>query len=860
MGRILLRPIRIVFFSRLACLVVGCLFSSQLLPAAPQTETLANCQTLLQTGRYAECLEATTKAIEARSYGEEWPILQARAQLLLGKYPESLVSISAGIERYSWSVRLRQIQHEAAIANGNDELAAAALAETEKLASTAAWRYTDADDLAALGQIALAVGVDPKSVQEGYFERARRNYPNRPDGFVAAARLALEKGDAALAADLLQPVIKEFGSDPEILFLASEALDSANPERSAELLQQSLATNPNYFPALLKIADKQIDREDYAGAEETLRKILAVNPHHPETHAYLAVLFHLKNNPAAEAESRAAALRFAPSSPIPDYTIGRKLSQKYRFREGAAAQRKALEANPGFTAARVQLAQDLLRLGKAAEGWKMVEEAQQKDAYNTTLFNLLQLRDSLDRFTTLHSEHFEIRMEKQEAALYGPRVVELLEEAWSKLGSRYEFQPATPVIVEIYSRQDDFAVRTFGLPDVAGFLGVCFGSVVTANSPASRRDSPSSWESVLWHEFCHVITLQKTGNRIPRWLSEGISVYEERLRDPRWGQKMTPAFRQRIEQGKAVPIAKLSSAFLNAESGEDLNYAYFQSSLAAEYIATVHGLPALNAVLTDLNNGLAVNDALERHTGGLDALENGFTEFLKKQASTLSPDADFNAEEVEKIPADDAAALTLFLQNHPNNIPALLRQAALQTDTNPAAAEQTLKSVVRLVPEDSSPRCARRLLADLFRKQNRTADETQILREHLTLSADDVDAAARLQELCIGQMAWTEAVQLGQLIFAADPFRSIVLQRTATAAEAAADLPAAVSALDALRQLQADDAPRLHFRIAQLVKNSDPAAARRRLLLALEQAPRFREAHRLLLQLTNTTPTTNPQP
>ncbi len=39
---------------------------------------------------------------------------------------------------------------------------------------------------------------------------------------------------------------------------------------------------------------------------------------------------------------------------------------------------------------------------------------------------------------------------------------------------------------------------------------------------------------VLWHEFCHVITLQKTGNKIPRWLSEGISVFEERRADVRW--------------------------------------------------------------------------------------------------------------------------------------------------------------------------------------------------------------------------------------------------------------------------------------------------------------------------------------
>ena len=34
--------------------------------------------------------------------------------------------------------------------------------------------------------------------------------------------------------------------------------------------------------------------------------------------------------------------------------------------------------------------------------------------------------------------------------------------------------------------------------------------------------------AVLWHEFTHVVTLTATKNKMPRWLSEGISVHEER--------------------------------------------------------------------------------------------------------------------------------------------------------------------------------------------------------------------------------------------------------------------------------------------------------------------------------------------
>jgi hypothetical protein len=148
---------------------------------------------MMASGKYAECLAATTKAIEEKSYGEEWPILKAQSELALGKYPEALATVVAGIERYAWSARLRHLEYEYALANGKKEQAAAALMEVEKQVATASWRYTDADDLAAIGWVAIALGADAKAVQEGFFERARKNYSNRPDGFLAAGRLALDK-------------------------------------------------------------------------------------------------------------------------------------------------------------------------------------------------------------------------------------------------------------------------------------------------------------------------------------------------------------------------------------------------------------------------------------------------------------------------------------------------------------------------------------------------------------------------------------------------------------------------------------------------------------------------------------------
>ncbi|MGB0738543.1 MAG: tetratricopeptide repeat protein, partial [Planctomycetaceae bacterium] len=281
-------------------------------------ETLTECQELFRTGKYQECLTAVAAAVEERKYGEDWPILKVRLELLLGQYPAALESAAAGIERYAWSVRLRQIQYEAAVANGQQDLAAEALAEIEKMVAASSWRYTDADDLVALGRVALVVGADAKAVQQGFYERARRNYSTRPDGFVAAAGLAVEKGDPQMAVDLLEPVMERFGNQPEVLMLMSEALEGGDAQRSSELLQSVLTENPNYYPALLKLAGRAIDQEDYSGAEGLLDQILQLNEHHPEAHALKSVIAHLENRLEDETAEREAALRFAPKSPIPD--------------------------------------------------------------------------------------------------------------------------------------------------------------------------------------------------------------------------------------------------------------------------------------------------------------------------------------------------------------------------------------------------------------------------------------------------------------------------------------------------------------------------------------------------------------
>src|SRR5206468_11031716 len=152
---------------------------------------------------------------------------------------------------------------------------------------------------------------------------------------------------------------------------------------------------------LLLLADHAIDAEEYAAAGEMIQKALAVNPWQPEAWAYRAVLAHLRNDSSAESDAREKGLQYWKTNPRVDHLIGRKLAQKYRFAEGSAYQRQALKADADFLPARIQLAQDLLRLGREDEGWQLADEVHQRDGYDVTAYNLVTLRETLSQFQTV---------------------------------------------------------------------------------------------------------------------------------------------------------------------------------------------------------------------------------------------------------------------------------------------------------------------------------------------------------------------------------------------------------------------------------------------------------------------------
>jgi tetratricopeptide (TPR) repeat protein len=417
------------------------------------------------------------------------------------------------------------------------------------------------------------------------------------------------------------------------------------------------------------------------------------------------------------------------------------------------------------------------------------------------------------------------------------------------LCEKYDIQPNAPIVVEIFPEQKDFAIRTFGLPGGAGFLGVCFGRVITANSPASQGERPSNWKSVLWHEFCHVVTLEKTKNRMPRWLSEGISVYEERQRDPSWGESITPKYREMLLDEELIPVSDLSAAFLRPPSPLHLQFAYFHSSLVVEYIIAEHGIDALKTILDDLGNGLTINAALEKSVGSLAKLDVQFSEYARQVASDYGAQADWSREGMPEPPTPEQ--LESWVARNPNSYwgMRLLAQIYLSSG-RPEEAKPLLEKLHELGTATGDRGGLLEMLAKVHAKLGETEQERQRLEELVSLTGDALPALRRLTDLAQEQENWEEVLGYSEKILAIQPLLPGVHVVIAEAADQLNRPAQAAAALRALRSMDPVDPAAIDYRLAKaLIELEQYDDAKHHVLMALDEAPRYRDAHRLLLKI-----------
>jgi tetratricopeptide (TPR) repeat protein len=197
--------------------------------------------------------------------------------------------------------------------------------------------------------------------------------------------------------------------------------------------------------------------------------------------------------------------------------------------------------------------------------------------------NSLRLLDSYKNFQTFRDDTTILKLKKTEADLLQPYMQAELHTIIATYDKKYRMKLPGKVQLEVYPDHEDFAVRTMGMPGL-GALGVTFGEVVAMDSPSARKPGDFNWGATLWHEMSHVYILTATNHRVPRWFTEGLAVHEEGQRSPEWSDRVTPEVLIAIREKKLLPLAELDRGFVYPEYPSQVVVSYFQAGSICDFV------------------------------------------------------------------------------------------------------------------------------------------------------------------------------------------------------------------------------------------------------------------------------------
>jgi tetratricopeptide (TPR) repeat protein len=240
-----------------------------------------------------------------------------------------------------------------------------------------------------------------------------------------------------------------------------------------------------------------------------------------------------------------------------------------------------------------------------------------------------------------------------------------------------------------------------------------------------------------------------------------------------------------------------------------------------------------------------------RYVGSLDRLDQEFADFARQRANELAPDVDWSRDGLpQRANAEQWAG---WNTDHPDNYWGLRRYAqALMRAERWADAKQTLEQLHALYPHDKTSGNALELLGRVHRELGDTRAEQAVLEKLASITSDSLDTYIRLAELSADAEDWSAVAEYTRRVMSVNPLLPRGQELLSRAAENLDRHPQVVESLQALAEMDPIDPADLHFRLARsLAQLGRREEARRQVLMALEDAPRFRAAHKLLLELVD---------
>jgi tetratricopeptide (TPR) repeat protein len=630
--------------------------------------------------------------------------------------------------------------------------------------------------------------------------------PNNAFAKLGAARVLAGSFDDA-ANVFLEPLLSDATTDDGVrvgawLLVARVALENNNPAEAR---------------AAMATAEEIIERRDWPPLE---------------LYALRAASDLLQD--ASESRWTAMSLEYNPhfgniyAVPAHFYVITR------RYRDAIDLYQKAVDIEPGLAAAHEELGVNLLRDNQMSRARKHLEIAHNVDPFSPIAVNTLRLLDSFENFRLVtdpllpHDSRavpITLRLHKDESEVIAPYAITLTRDSIKEFTQRYDFELGEGVVIEMYPDHEDFAVRTAGMPGI-GILGATFGYVVAMDSPTARPAAQFQWGTTLWHEMAHVFTLEASDHLVPRWFSEGVSVFEEWRSGPNPGVRIPMSVYNAMKEDRFLPIAGLDEGFVRPTYEEQVIVSYMQAGLICQFIDQRYGEKKLSGLLYAYKDGLQTAAAIES------VLE-------------MSP-AQFDREFAAFVVTEHGEILDNLEKWHKTQVEISQLIDTADWQGTIAAANRQLE-LLPLYTEPDSPYLALRLAED---ELGNTAAATAALETFWRNGGYDPDSLKELGRRCRDDGRTNDAIAVlmsGNLV---DPFDQELHGMLGELLLDQGRVDEALQEFTVALALDPHDKAIAHYRLATAHHElGDKNQAQNHLLQALDVAPNYRPAQRLLLEM-----------
>jgi tetratricopeptide (TPR) repeat protein len=627
---------------------------------------------------------------------------------------------------------------------------------------------------------------NPEAVK--LFNEALQQEPGNAQAYLGLAKVSADGFDEKAP----EYAAKAIAADPKLVeaheFMAGLLLEDAKSDEAVKESNAAIALSSDALDAMAVLAAADLLADKNADADAWIAKMKAVNPGYGE--GYAIVAWHLVLN--------------------------------RRYPEGVAYYRKAVEADPRLWSARSQLGINLMRLGEEDEPREQLELSYNNGQRDAATVNSLRLLDSYKNFVTTKDDTTILRLRKNEADLLRPYFEEQLHKAIATYSTKYKMKLSGPVQLEVYPDHEDFAVRTMGMPGL-GALGVTFGNVVAMDSPSGRKPGDFNWGATMWHEMSHVFILSATNFRVPRWFTEGLAVHEEGQANALWANRLTPEVVIAIRDKKLLPIAQMDQGFIFPKYPDQVIVSYFQAGTICDYISEKWGDDALLGMVHSFVELKTTPEAIQANLHeSPEEFDKQYAAWLDKRVGTTVANFDKWREQLKALVGmkDDDAVIT------------------------------AAPAVIKLYPEYVGDANAYEFLAATqMRKGNKQA-AAEVLAAYEKMGGESPEALKKLAALEEDSGHPKDAAATLGLLNFIYPEDEDLHRKLGGLLLAQGDHAGAVREYSAVLAMKPLDAASAQYDVAKAYfAAGDKSKAEESVLAALEVAPGFKPAQKLLLEI-----------